>query len=108
RLQLDIETYTSPGFRFSNAQRIEDKVIIIALSDNRGWSQILAGDRMGEGELLEQCAAVIRERDPDVIEGHNILGFDLPYILRRCELLNVEFGIGRDGSPPRAFDTRSM
>jgi DNA polymerase elongation subunit (family B) len=107
RLQLDIETYTSQGVRFSNAQRIEDRIIIIALSDNRGWSQLLAGDRMEEAALLEQCAAIIRERDPDVIEGHNILGFDLPYILRRCELLNVEFGIGRDGSPPRAFDVRS-
>jgi len=107
RLQLDIETYTSQGFRFSNAQRIEDRIIIIALSDNRGWSQLLSGDRMEEAELLKQCEAAIRERDPDVIEGHNILGFDLPYILRRCELLNVEFGIGRDGSAPRAFDARS-
>jgi DNA polymerase elongation subunit (family B) len=108
RLQLDIETYTTPGFKFSNAQRIEDRIIIIALSDNRGWSQILSGDRLDEAALLRGCAAVIRERDPDVIEGHNILGFDFPYILRRCELLNVEFGIGRDGSPPRAFDSRSQ
>ncbi len=107
RLQLDIETYTSPGFRFSNANRIEDRIIIVALSDNRGWSHVISGDRLTEPGMLSELVSTIRERDPDVIEGHNIYGFDLPYILRRCEHYKFDFAVGRDGSVPRAFDART-
>lgn len=99
RLQLDIETY-SKNYKFSNAERIDDRIILISLSDNRGWETVLGGKNTSEKKLLEQCIKIIREKDPDVIEGHNIFNFDLPYILRRCELVNIEFAVGRDGSPP--------
>ena len=36
RLQLDIETYTESGF--PNAEREEDAIIIVSMSDNRGWT----------------------------------------------------------------------
>jgi DNA polymerase I len=42
-----------------------------------------------------------------VIEGHNIFNFDLPYILSRCALHGITPSFGRDGSPPRSFDTRA-
>lgn len=107
RLQLDIETYTAHGYSFSNANREEDRIIIIALSDNRGWHHVISGERLSERQMLTELVAVIRERDPDVIEGHNIFNFDLPYILKRCEFCNVDLAIGRDGSLPRSFDTRT-
>ena len=47
----------------------------------------------------------VRERDPDVIEGHNIFSFDLTYILDRCEMYGVDFAVGRDGSVPRTYDS---
>ena len=108
RLQLDIETYTSPRFRFSNASRTDDRIILIALSDNRGWEHLINGKTMSEKEMLTELVRIIQERDPDVIEGHNIFNFDLPYILKRCALHNVVFSIGRDGSVPRSFDSRMM
>ena len=37
RMQLDIEVYSEGGF--PNADRPEDKVIIVALSDNRDWTE---------------------------------------------------------------------
>jgi DNA polymerase elongation subunit (family B) len=106
RLQLDIETYAGTS-RFSNAKRSTDRIILIALSDNSGWTHIIDGKRHKEKEMLEEVVRIITERDPDVIEGHNIYNFDLPYILKRCELHNVMFSIGRDGSVPRLFDTRA-
>ncbi len=70
RLQLDIEVYTEGGF--PNAERPEDKIIIVALSDNRGWDQVLhLRDGIDEDTLLRELVHVLRERDPDVIEGHN-------------------------------------
>jgi len=56
--------------------------------------------------MLTDLIRIITERDPDVIEGHNIFNFDLPYILKRCEMHGISFAVGRDGSVPRSFDTR--
>lgn len=104
RLQLDIEVYTESGF--PNAERPEDKIIIVALSDNRDWTKLLSlRDGVGEKQLLEELVHVIRERDPDVIEGHNVFSFDLTYLLDRCELHGVDFAIGRDGTVPRTYDS---
>jgi len=104
RLQLDIEVYTEGGF--PNAERPEDKIIIVALSDNRGWDEVLhLRDGIDEETLLRELVHVLRERDPDVIEGHNVFSFDLTYILDRCELHGVDFAIGRDGSVPRTYDS---
>lgn len=107
RLQLDIETYTGHGRLFSNAQREEDRIIIISLADNRGWKHVISGKRLPEREMLEQLITLINEMDVDVIEGHNILNFDLTYILKRCELLGLEFSIGRGGMPLRSYETRT-
>jgi DNA polymerase I len=107
RLQLDIETYTAAPHRFSNAARESDRIILIALTDNRGWEHLIDGKDLDEPGMLKELVTLIRERDPDVIEGHNILGFDLPYILQRCNLRNVAFAVGRDGSSPRSFDART-
>jgi len=99
RLQLDIETYSR--LRFSKAERLEDRIIVIALADSTGWEYAIDGRKKSEPEMLRELVDVIRKKDPDVIEGHNIFNFDFPYILQRCALNGVEFAIGRDGSAPR-------
>ncbi len=106
RMQLDIETY-SKSYRFSNAERPEDRIILISLSDNRGWETVLGGKQAEEKDLLKHCIELIQTKDPDVIEGHNIFNFDLPYILKRCELHKVDFAVGRDGSSPRGVRSRT-
>src|SRR5262249_53554112 len=39
--------------------------------------------------------------DPDVIEGHNLFGFDIPYLAARAEALRVPLALGRNGSEMR-------
>ena len=104
RMQLDIEVYSED--HFPNADRPEDEIIIIALSDNRGWTKLLH-QRPGISEtlILQELVQVIRENDPDVIEGHNCFAFDWDYIRKRCDRHGVELAIGRDGSTPRVFDS---
>ena len=101
RMQLDIEVVSEKGF--PAAHRPNDAIIIVALSDNRGWSQLLHTLHQTEAELLHQLVQIIQEKDPDVIEGHNIFAFDFPYIQARCKRHRVPFTIGRDGSVPRSF-----
>ncbi|NTV66684.1 MAG: DNA polymerase [Chlorobaculum sp.] len=104
RLQLDIETYFRPERYDGNRKGIgEDPVIIVSLSDNRSWEHVIHSKGRSEKALLEELVSIIREKDPDVIEGHNIFGFDLPYLQRRCELNGVRFAIGRDGQIPRSY-----
>jgi len=107
RMQLDIKTYSKHGFEFSHPERSEDRIVVIALSDNRGWEHTISGKGKSEAKMLEELIRTIHERDPDVIEGHNIFNFDLPYIIKRCELHNIEFAIGRDGSVPHHYTVRT-
>lgn len=105
RLQLSVQTY-SKSHKISDARKTEDRIIAITLSDNKDWTQLLDGRKLSEEEMLKQLIALIIERDPDVIEGHNLYGHDVPYLLKRCELHNIDFEIGRDGSSLKASTAR--
>jgi DNA polymerase elongation subunit (family B) len=48
----------------------------------------------------------VRARDPDIIEGHNILGFDLPYLQDRCALHGLTLDLGRVRGGRRNVDLR--
>ena len=103
RLQVDIETACAPEFEFSNAERESDRILCIALADESGWVEVLTGD---EKAMLEKFVRLVKEKDPDCIEGHNLFKFDLPYLQTRCGLHGVKFAPGRDGSAPRTHASR--
>ncbi len=106
RLALDIETWCAPGYEFSNPKRPEDRIISIALMDEEGYGEVLFGTEMDEPAMLERLGAIIREHDPDVVEGHNIFRFDLEYIRERAALYGIRLQWGRDGSEPRIAPSR--
>jgi DNA polymerase elongation subunit (family B) len=106
RLALDIEVTTAPGFEFPNAARESDRIIAIALADTSGFTTVLSGADRSEAELLVECTRILRERDPDVIEGHNIFRFDLEYLEARARRHRVPLAWGRDGSLLRGFPSR--
>ncbi len=90
RIQLDIETL---GF---SPNPKENAIILISLTDNKGLERLLFGD---EADILCELVDLIQRLDPDIIEGHNIFGFDLPYIAKRAELHGIGLNLGRDKSP---------
>ncbi len=100
RLQLDIETVTTPGYDFPSAARAGDEIVLVSLRDNTGWECCLGGHDWREEELLRETVRCIVERDPDVIEGHNVFDFDLSYIEKRCARYDIAMNIGRDRRPP--------
>jgi DNA polymerase, archaea type len=106
RMQLDIETFISPGFEFPSAEREGDRVIAIALSDSDGFERVLSGVAMDERAMLLEMVRIIAERDPDVIEGHNLFRFDLEYLEQRARRHKVKLALGRDGSAMRARASR--
>ncbi len=101
RMQIDLEVYRTSGFEFPNPLREGDRITAIAMSDSGGWERLISGREHDEGEMLAEMVAEIRARDPDVIEGHNIFRFDLPYLDERARRHRIELAMGRDGSAIR-------
>ena len=106
RMQIDIETYCSPGFEFPNPEREEDRIIAIALSDSSGWETVLWGKDLSEPEMLQRLNGIIQAGNPDVIEGHNIFKFDLSYIKARARRHGIALKWGRNGSEPSVYNSR--
>ena len=99
RLQLDIETL---GL---DPQPEDAEVIMIAL--RQGDHEEVLVQESTESELLDRFLRVFQSLDPDVIEGHNIFLFDLPYLIERARRAGIVLSLGRDGSPPTLASFRS-
>jgi len=96
RFQFDIETLTTEGYEFPNPKRKGDQISMISMSDNTGWTDcIVLNNPYSEKELLAKFVEIINERDPDVLEGHNIFKFDLPFIEERAKQHGISLAIGR-------------
>src|SRR5881396_1756017 len=88
----------------------DDHIKSIALSDNTGWEELIIVDpnNIDESErnALRRLTALIKERDPDVIEGHNLFRFDLPYLVDRAKKLKTKLDWGRSGGFLRSRPSR--
>ena len=94
RFQFDIETTGLDARR--------DRIFLIATRDPDGTVEILEGDApgdAGEAGLIRKLVAKVQACDPDVIENHNLHGFDLPFLETRARRLGVALGLGRTGPP---------
>src|SRR5262249_8195880 len=59
-----------------------------------------------EAALLRDLVALVRVADPDVIENHNLHGFDLPFLDMRARMLRVPLVLGRLDMPMRKRGAR--
>jgi DNA polymerase, archaea type len=94
RLQFDLET--------TGLDPSRDRIFMAAVRGVDGRIDILevgGHDPAAEADLIRRLAAAIRREDPDVIENHNLHGFDLPFLERRARILGVPLDLGRVGGP---------
>lgn len=93
RLQLDLET--------TGLDAQHDRVFLVAVRSPAGKAQTLEVDGpltdRTERTLLQRLVEYVRAEDPDVIENHNLHGFDLPFLAERAARLAVPLSLGRIG-----------
>ncbi|MEX1158903.1 MAG: DNA polymerase domain-containing protein [Thermomicrobiales bacterium] len=95
RAQIDIETL---GLDPTVA---EARIIIVTASINGRDPLVLRGDQLSEREMIDALSAWIHAQNPDIIEGHNLFNFDLPFLVERARRSNALLLWGRDGSAVR-------
>jgi DNA polymerase, archaea type len=88
----------------------DDHVMSIAISDSTGWEELIVVDpnnvEESERDALKRLTALIKQRDPDVIEGHNLFRSDLPYLVGRAKKLKTKLDWGRSGGFLRSRPSR--
>lgn len=87
RLQFDIETTgLDPNIH---------RIFMIGIKNNRGYEKVLKvskkDDNLSEKEVICNFFDVIYELKPSVITHYNGENFDWDFILKRCEILNIDF-----------------
>src|SRR5437762_2275986 len=88
----------------------KDHIMSITVSDNTGWEELLIIDpknvEQSEHDALKRLTSIVKERDPDVIEGHNLFRFDLPYLVQRAKKTKTKLDWGRSGGFLRSRPSR--
>lgn len=106
RMQIEVLSFAGGDLEAA----AEDHITSIALSDNNGWEELLEVDpraiEESEHGAIKRLTNIIRERDPDVIEGHNLFKFDLPFLVARARKAKTKLDWGRSGGFLRSRPSR--
>ncbi len=115
RLQIEVLSFDAVAGVGDSATGVanpgyNDHIMGIALSDNTGWEELLVVDpknvEESEHATLKHLTAIIKERDPDVIEGHDLFRFDLPYLVSRAKKTKTKLDWGRSDGFLRSRPSR--
>ena len=88
----------------------DEHIMSIALADNASWEELIVVDpanvEESERVAIKRLTQLIKERDPDVIEGHDLFRVDLPLIVARAKKLKTKLDWGRSGGFLRSRPSR--
>jgi len=90
RMQFDLET--------TGLDARQDRIFMISIRYHTGDTEVLeaaSDDDAAEADLILRLVDCVRAADPDVIENHNLHGFDLPFLDQRARMLGVALSLGR-------------
>jgi DNA polymerase I len=80
------------GLAFHPDYKGKKSVVLLAKSVRPEKDMITCAD---EKEMLKKLKEILDDYDPDIICGHNINGFDLPFLVKRLEVLKIPRDFGR-------------
>lgn len=107
-MSFDLEVYSHTETTMPNADNDEDVIFQIGVSvgEDKNPKNILltlmseknecCWDKIenvllykSEKELLQGFCDLILREDPHILMGYNIFGFDIPYLVKRCDRYNI-------------------
>ncbi len=100
-LSLDLETHGWDGPILSIALAGAGREQVFMVRD--GVDQPGLTFFPNERAAIQAALAAIRDADPDVLLGWNVVEFDLRVLETRCTALGLKFAIGRAGEPGRVL-----
>lgn len=97
-LSFDIETNTGLD------HNPDSKVLLISntFRDTNGqtWGRLFVIDQFAnQRDMINAWSDWVRMMDPSIIVGHNIFGYDLPFMNYVADREGTKLRLGRDGSP---------
>lgn len=108
RMQVEVLTVTGVGA--SDPGYSEERIMSFAVSDNTGWEELIVVDprKADESEhtAIKRLTTLIKERDPDVIEGHDLFRVHLPFLVARAKKVKTKLDWGRSGGFLRSRPSR--
>jgi DNA polymerase, archaea type len=106
RMQIEVLSFAGGDLEAG----ADDHLTSIAVSDNSGWEELIEVDpraiEESEHAAIKRLTNFIKERDPDVIEGHNLFKFDLPFLVARARKAKTKLDWGRSGGFLRSRPSR--
>ena len=88
----------------------EERIMSIAVSDNTGWEELIVVDpkkpQESEHAAIKKLTTLIKDRDPDVIEGHDLFRVHLPFLVARAKKAKTKLDWGRSGGFLRSRPSR--
>jgi DNA polymerase elongation subunit (family B) len=113
RMQLEVLSVAGgahPAATAIDRGYTSDHVMSIAISDNTGWEELILVDpnniEESERNALRRLTSLIKQRDPDVIEGHDLFRVHLPHLVSRAKKLKTKLDWGRSGGFLRSRPSR--
>lgn len=97
KLYLDIET--------TGLDPVKDRIVMVGLMDENGQKTILTDSL--EKATLKELIEFLRVHKPDLLIGHNLFGFDLPFIIERCKRKGITQPL-RQGRKTQRITSASM
>ena len=106
RMQIEVLSFAGGDLEAG----ANDHITSIAVSDNSGWEELIGIEPQAidesEHAAIKRLTRLIKERDPDVIEGHNLFKFDLPFLVARARKAKTKLDWGRSGGFVRSRPSR--
>ena len=94
-LSFDIETEMS-GDKLYSISIYSDEVKQVLINKKGVFKD--AESFSSEKEVLKRFMEIVKEVDPDIITGWNVVDFDLSMLREFCKKSGIEFKLGRDDS----------
>jgi DNA polymerase elongation subunit (family B) len=109
RMQIEVISFENAVAGVGDPGR-SDHIMSIALSDNTGWEELLVVDpnnlQESEHDALKRLTSLVKEHDPDVIEGHDLFRVHLPLLVARAKKLKTKLDWGRSDGFLRSRPSR--